>query len=126
MKNIVKTAGYSAVALSSIAYTNVSALKTGQERVSADLKGASDNGGNIYNTIEWIVSYLLWFLALIAVIFAIYGWFQILTAGWDEEKVKKGKTTLINALLGIFVIWISWALVSWILNGLGELQWGGA
>ena len=129
MKNIVKTAGYSLVALTSVAYTNVSALKfewssewTG--RVGEDLKGI-DNGGNIGGTIQTIISYLLGFLALIAVIFAIYGWFQILTAGWDEEKVKKGKTTLINALLGIFVIWISWALVSWILQGLGAI-WGGS
>jgi hypothetical protein len=47
---------------------------------------------------------------------AIYGGFQILTAGWDDEKVKKGKTTLINALLGIFVILISWTLVDWIIS----------
>lgn len=128
MKNIVKLAGYSLVALTSVAYTNVSALKfewssewTG--KVGTNLKGI-DNGGNIGGTIQTIISYLLGFLALIAVIFAIYGGFQILTAGWDEEKVKKGKTTLINALLGIFVIWISWALVSWILQGLGAV-WGG-
>ena len=68
------------------------------------------------------MAYLLGFLALIGVIFAIYWGFQILTAGWDDDKVKKGKTTLINALLGIFVIWISWALISWIVGWLSDVS----
>ena len=125
MKNIIKNTAYSAVALSSVlySYTNTSAEgsadlfnKQGAERLSA----TGETTGSVWNTVVSIMQYLLWFLALIAVVFVIYGWFQILTAGWDEDRVKKWKTTLINALIGVFVIWISWALVSWVIGGLSE------
>ncbi len=122
MKNMLKVATYSLVWFASIAYSNVSALETWVDRVDGRLKWWKDNWWDIYATITNLVAYLLGFLALIAVIFAIYGGFQILTAGWDDGKVKKWKTTLINAILGLFVIWISWALVSWILKGLSGLQ----
>ncbi len=119
MKNIVKTAGYSLVALTSVAYTNVSAA------IDLDAEGGSNfqqaGSSDIGETIRAFLTYILGFLGLIAVIFAIYGGFQILTAGWDEEKVKKGKTTLINALLWIFVILISWSLVSWLISGVSTV-----
>jgi TM2 domain-containing membrane protein YozV len=35
-------------------------------------------------------------------------------AGWDDDKVKKGKTTLINSLIGIFIVLIAYTLVGWI------------
>ena len=110
MKNIIKSTAYSAVALSSVAFTSAidywveSWKKFAGTTWEWDLKW----------TLESILEYILTFLAFIAVAFAIYGGFQILTAGWDEDKVKKGKTTLINALIWVFVIMISWTLVSWI------------
>ena len=130
MKNIVKTAGYSLVALTSVAYTNVSAkivFEWSHAKVDEANKGTG-SGASLGAVINSLLTWLLGFLALIAVIFAIYGGFQILTAGGDEEKVKKGKTTLINALIGLFVIWISWAAVSWIFDSLndGVITWGGA
>ena len=73
-------------------------------------------------TIENIVAFLIGLLYLIAVIFALYGGFQILTAGGDEDKVKKGKTTLINAAIGLAVIFLASTLIDWIIslfNGAG-------
>ena len=112
MKNIIKTAGYSLVAVSSVAYT--SAVDYG----IADGKkyGNEAADGDIMTTLSSILDYLLGFLAFVATAFAIYGGFQILTAGWDEERVKKWKTTLINALIGVFVIVVAWTLVSWVLT----------
>ena len=92
MKNIIKSTVYTAVALSSVAYGNVFAAINYNQHGKADkLAGADGNNGNIADTVTNFLVYILWFLALIAVIFAIYGWFQILTAAWDEDKVKKGK-----------------------------------
>lgn len=122
MTNIIKTTAYSAVALGSVAYMNVSAkieFEWSHARVDEANKGTG-SGAGLWDVINSLLTWLLGFLALVAVIFAIWWGFQILTAAWDEEKVKKGKTTLINALLGLFVIWISWALVSWIFNSLND------
>ncbi len=121
MKNIIKTTAYSAVALSSIAYTKVLAAGltiTDLDRENwKDLSIADTQGGNIGATILGFIKYLLWFLGLIGVIIFLWAGFQILTAGWDDEKVKKGKTTMINAVIGIVVIVFAWAIVSWLLEG---------
>ena len=113
MKNIIKSTAYSAVALASVA-TTFAAPNYGQNDTAA--KFGDGKSVNIKTTLENILTYVLSFLSLIAVAFAIYGGFQILTAGWDEDKVKKGKTTLINALIWVFVIMIAWTLVGWIFS----------
>lgn len=65
---------------------------------------------------------LIWkalgFLWILAVIYLIYWGFMILTASGDENKVKKGKTILFQALLGLVVIFLSYSMVSWVLNSI--------
>ena len=95
MKNIIKTGAYSLIAMSSVTFSNVLAAPDYNTQWAEALGGANANAWNIWTTIVNIMSYILWFLALIGVIFAIYAWFQILTAGWDDDKVKKGKTNRI-------------------------------
>ena len=73
-----------------------------------------DETWDIWNWIVNTMTYLLGFLALVWVIWAIYAGFQILTAWWDDEKVKNWKKTLLFTLIWIFVIWIAWALIWWI------------
>ncbi len=119
MKNIIKIIAYSAVALASVAYTNVSAAIDLDTQWWDTFQQAWNN--NLLDTIKAFITYILGFLFLISVWYSIYGGFQILTAGWDEDRVKKGKTTLINALLGIFVILISWSLVSWLIEGISTV-----
>ena len=110
MKNIIKTTAYSAVALASTATTF--AVDYGQNKVKQDF--GWNQGTDIKATLSNILTYILGFLSIIAIGFAIYGGFQILTAGGDDDKVKKGKTTLINALIGIFVVLVAYTLVGWI------------
>ena len=122
MKNIIKTTAYSAVALASVAYSNVSAKVDLNTQHAEQFQQAWST--DIWETIRSFLTYILGFLWLIAVWFAIYGGFQILTAWWDDDKVKKGKTTLINALIGIFVILIAWSLVGWLIQGVSNV-WSG-
>lgn len=65
--------------------------------------------------IQDIVKYLLTFITLIAVLYIIYAWFQILTSAGDDDKVSKSKTTIITVLLGIVIIWLSYAIVNFII-----------
>ena len=70
--------------------------------------------------IQKYVNYIMTFLYLLAVLYALWGGFQILTAGGDEEKVKKWKTILIQGAIGLFVIWIAGTLIKWILGVLAN------
>ncbi len=72
----------------------------------------------IMNLIAWILT----FLGIIAVIIFIVAWFMIMTAGWDDDKVKKGKTWMINAIIWIVVIFIAHSIVQWILSFM--VTWG--
>jgi hypothetical protein len=65
----------------------------------------------------WLAN-LLGFLYLAAVLIAIWGGFNILTAAWDEEKVKKGKTILIQAGLWIVVIFLAGSIIEWIIGSI--------
>ena len=87
--------------------------------ISDELKGAQS--GDIALDFSNVIVYLLWFLWLIAVIWWMKWWFQVLTAGWDEEKVKNWKKTVLFMMLWIFVILIAWALVSGVLGWLKDI-----
>ena len=59
------------------------------------------------------------YLSILAVCYGIYGGFQIVTAGGDEEKVKKGRTILIQVGIGIIVIWLAGSIVKWVVGLVG-------
>jgi len=63
-----------------------------------------------------LISKLATFLTILAVIYALYWGFNILTAWGEEDKVKKGKTILIQALIWLVVIWLSYSIVSWLIT----------
>lgn len=114
MKNIVKNSLYTAAWLLFIAQSKLSL---------ADLNFWADRPDELAWA-EWtadqaimnLVQTLATFLSLLAVLFALWGWFNILTAAWDEEKVKKWKTILVQALLWLVVIWLSYSIVNWLVT----------
>ncbi len=65
--------------------------------------------------IQDIVFYLLTFLSLIAVLYIIYAWFNILTWGWEEEKNKKSKWIIVSVLVGIILIRLAYPIVLWMI-----------
>lgn len=66
--------------------------------------------------IQDIIKYLLGFITLIAVIYIIYSWFQIMISAWAEDKVKKSKTTIVHVLIWIIVIWLAYSIVTFMMN----------
>jgi hypothetical protein len=83
--------------------------------VSEELKGTT---GDLATTIQSFISFLIGFLYLVAVVYALWGGFNILTAGGDEEKVKKGKTIIIQALIGLLVIFLASSIVTFVMTSL--------
>jgi len=71
---------------------------------------------SLWSALQTYVNYIMTFLYLIAVFFALWGWFLILTAAWDDEKVTKWKTILIQWGIWLLVIFLAWSIVKWILS----------
>jgi hypothetical protein len=65
-----------------------------------------------------MISFLTNFLYLVAVAFVLYGGFLMLTAGGEEDKVKKGKTILMQAALGLLVVFLASTFVTFIIGSL--------
>ena len=113
MKNILKAGAATGLALH--AGIASAAIRFGQDEVATWLQGSTDSADN---AVQVLITNAIGFLYLIAVVFALWGWFNILTAGGDEEKVKKGKTILIQAAIGLVVIFLASSIVQWIVGSI--------
>ncbi len=115
--NAIKTLAYSAVAASAAVSSNAFAAivaEGGTGKVNETLKGRGDQ--TLESSVQGIISFITNLLYLIAVAYALYGGFLILTSGGDEEKVKKGKTILMHGAIGLLVIFLASSIVSFILR----------
>lgn len=53
-------------------------------------------------------------LILLAVILVIYGAFLMLTAAGSDDSIKKGRTTIMYALIAVVVAVLARALIIWV------------
>ncbi len=65
-----------------------------------------------------IISYALGFIGVILVCFMVYGGFVWMTAAGNPEKVDKAKKILINAVIGLVMVLMSWSIASFVINSL--------
>lgn len=68
--------------------------------------------------IKVISQVILPIVGLIAVFFIIWGGFQYITSGMNEELAESGKKTLRNGVIGLVVIILSYVIVTVITNAL--------
>lgn len=97
-----------------------------------ELKGASptpssfgqaprDPRAIIFDMIQ-IVLGLIGIILVVLIIYAGYLWF---TAGGNDEQVKKAKATLLNTIIGLIVISISYAVVTFVISNIAVQEKGG-
>jgi hypothetical protein len=102
--------------------------KTAQERCDAFVKMFQISNSKI-NAVEGLPKYCtasglimtlinisLIFAGTIAVLFIIVGGFWYMTSAGDEEQAEKGRKTLTNAVIGLVVIIMSFAIVRIVAN----------
>ncbi len=58
-----------------------------------------------------VINYGLAFAGTVTVLFLMVGGFWYLTSAGNEEQAEKGKKTIINSLIGLVVIILSFAIV---------------
>lgn len=115
MKKILKNSAYAAAWTALIALNSANALDIGQWKVDPRLEGSWNSADIVIQ--NWVAT-ITNFLYLIAVIVILWAGFQILTAAWDEEKTKKWKTIIIQAVVWLLVIFIASSIVNFILTSL--------
>lgn len=105
----LKNALYAGAGLSLLAINSVSAIG---DQVQPDPEIRVDWSADTVIQ-KWIWTAMT-FLMILAVIYGLWGGFNILTAAWDEEKVKTGKKVLINAVIWLLVIFLAGSIMQWV------------
>lgn len=68
--------------------------------------------GEIGDLILVIVTYAIDLAGLIAIAFIIYGGYQYITSGGNDEGSKKAVHTLTYAIIGLLIVFASYAIVN--------------
>ena len=66
------------------------------------------------NAVISLVSLLMTFLGIIAVIIILYGGFVWMTAAGAEERVGKAKKIIVSGIIGLIVILSAWLIVNFV------------
>jgi len=74
------------------------------------------NGANIPTIIKYVISALLSLVGALFFVMFLWGGVTWLTAGGDADKVKKARTTLTNAVIGLAIVALSYVLVTNVFN----------
>lgn len=71
---------------------------------------------NLKDLLVRVINVLLGIAGLVAVIFLIVGGFRYITAGGNEEAAESGKKAIVNAIIGIVIIILSFVIVRVVAN----------
>lgn len=121
MKKVIKSAVLNGTAIATALTTQFASAAINPGNGNTELRGKDESADLVVST--WINNFLN-FLYLIAVLLLLWGGFKILTAGENGDNVEAGKKIIINALLGILVIFIADSVVNWLINSIvgGNVQ----
>ncbi len=70
------------------------------------------NDTDIKGIIIVILNWAIGLAFLISVAFLVFGGFRYITSAGNEETAGKGKKTIINALIGLVIVILSYVIVS--------------
>lgn len=79
---------------------------------TAALQNPLQGTNSITDLLQAIIHWMILIGAPIAVLMIIYGATEMLFAGGNPEKFKKGKNVILYAVIGYGIITIGWGIVS--------------
>lgn len=118
MKNVAKTAFYIAGISAGISLFGANNVLAVIDASREPVNSAIVTEGSAEDVIQVFVARFLGFLYIIAVLYALWGGFNILTAAGDDDKVGTGKKIIIQALIGLVVIFLAGSIVQFVLQNI--------
>lgn len=90
------------------------AAQSGGYTVNQDC--TTQEGGCIPQIVGRLVSALLGLFGALFLVLIIYGGVQYMLAGGDEKKVQGARQTILNAIIGMVVVALSYAIAYYVIN----------
>lgn len=88
------------------------------DRDANQVKIAITGTQNLNQILSMLVNWVAIIAGLVAFFYLVYSGFLYLTAAGNAEQAKKGGQGIINAIIGIIVIALSWGLVTALKGGI--------
>ena len=77
-------------------------------------EGSSTGTAILTNTAVTVINLILLIAGILAVIYLIYSGILYITAGGDTGKAEKGRTGIVNAIIGLVIISAAYLLVRFV------------
>lgn len=71
-----------------------------------------DNFSSFITLFVKLINWMNWFVAIVTLIMIMYAWANIIFSWWDDEKMKKWRTTIIYAFIWILILTISYLILT--------------
>lgn len=91
-----------------------------QNPITGQADGSAGGGASLENVVTLVIRYVLGVTGVAALIAFVYGGVWWLISMGDSNKVAKGKNIMVWALMGLIVIFASYAIVNMILEAVGK------
>jgi hypothetical protein len=78
--------------------------------------GSINQVSDVNGLIATVIDMVLFITGAIAVVFLIYGGYLYITSAGNEENAEKGKKTIVNSLIGLVIVILSYVIVNVIVN----------
>lgn len=92
-------------------------LAAGPEKLPNPLD-PNKTGVTVYDILGRVIKAALGVTGAVALVMFIYGGFLMMFSGGNPSAVKKGKDTLVMAVLGLVVIFASYAIVNFVITSI--------
>lgn len=76
---------------------------------------------DVKNTVAQVINIALGFLGVIAVIIIIYAGFKWMTAGGNEEQVTDARKMIVQAIIGLVIIFMAWIISTFVIDRLRDV-----
>jgi hypothetical protein len=73
---------------------------------------------DILSTAVMVANWILGVVGALALLFFVYGGFVFFLSGGSEEKVREGKTVLMNAIIGLAIVFCSYLIIQFVAQNL--------
>jgi hypothetical protein len=73
---------------------------------------------DILSTAVIVANWILGVVGALALLFFVYGGFVFILSGGSEEKVREGKTILMNAIIGLAIVFCSYLIIQFVAQNL--------
>lgn len=88
----------------------------GMERIGVVFGEDPNAPKDIRQQVVGVINVVLTILGILLLVLIMYAGFQWMTAGGNDDQVKKAKTILKNAIIGLIIILFSWSITRFTLN----------